>query len=355
MVNTKEVVDEQIVAQDIRGHNAHRKKRLYLQHVAIFISLLVIMLPIYSSSALAASVSITKNTGQDGFDGFMDAQSDIWSVDALITGVDGNILPEQVQLEVGSSSQVPFSSCSQNTCSFLSSHTGGIPENEYLFTVTVYDVEESLEDSSEIVLGDELASDSEIIVADGSAPHITDLSVAQTSEGILVGFSVNDKPDGCIGLATIDIIDSDSGIILQSINVPNNDCSFNYAAHGGTSGILPVAFDGEGKRHIKVRATDVLGHSATSSAADFDTDFVVPYAHSSTFSVEDLGEFIGTSTQSATVSVEVTECGTLGDVRATSSQMDFFSQKAECHFLNIEECLFECSWDGVQIMPSGNY
>ncbi len=339
--------------QENCGKKGQRRKTLYLQHIALFISLLVIALPIYSSNALAASISITQNTGTDGYDGFIDAQGDTWSVEAQITGHDGNVVPDQVLLDVGTS-ETAFSSCSGNTCTFLSPLDGGIAEGSYEFSVVLYEAQEG-SDAASVELGSELASDAAIVRADGSAPDITFSTVEQQPGGVVyLDFDITDEPAECIGLASVDIIDSDSGIILQSLSVPNGECSFDYVTDGGTSGILPLSLDGEGKRYIKIRATDLLGHTATSSAKQFDTDFVVPFANSDSLEIEGFGEYIGTSTQSTRVSVDVTECADLERVTATSAQIDFFSEEATCIPLDLEVCTFECYWSNVPVTPSGN-
>ena len=201
-----------------------RKKNI-LPSIAIFVICLVISMPFYSANVLATSLSVTENYGTDNHDGFIDAESDTWTLGVSITNIEDDleVMPEQVVLEVGES-QIPFSSCSgdslETTCEFQSVLSDGISEGTYPFKVILYDLEEAPDNESVGELGSELASDTDSIVAEGSEPSITFTNVYQSGEEVYLDFTVNDKPDGsCVGLSEVEIIDSDSAINTQILNI----------------------------------------------------------------------------------------------------------------------------------------
>ena len=51
---------------------------------ALFIIMLVLTLPIYSAQSLAAvNVQITQNHGEDEIENYIDADGDVWTVEAI--------------------------------------------------------------------------------------------------------------------------------------------------------------------------------------------------------------------------------------------------------------------------------
>src|SRR3989338_11645513 len=87
----------------------------------LFMILLVLTMPVYSASALAASVQITKNQGEAGIEQHIDAQGDVWTVEALISGAgtsNTSVKPEDVKIKIGDN-QATFTSCSPSTLGVL--------------------------------------------------------------------------------------------------------------------------------------------------------------------------------------------------------------------------------------------
>lgn len=340
-----------------------RRKNI-LPSIAIFIICLVISMPIYSANVLATSVSVVENYGTDGHGGYLNAESDTWTLGVSITNIDDGmeIIPEQVVLEV-SESQIPFSSCSgdslETTCEFQSVLSDGISEGTYPFKVILFDLKEAPDNESVGELGTELASDTDSIVAEGSEPSITFNNIYQRGEEIYLDFTVNDKPDGsCVGISEVEIIDSDSGEVLEEIVLDSETwlgvCEFDYVNDGDTSGLLSAQLDGEGTRHFKIRATDFLGHTETGTAKSFDTDFVAPKIEHGTLTLVDFGDYVGDSSQSTDVSINITECGELEEVTATSEYVSFYSQSADCDMIDDDTCLWECVWNDLTVDPDGN-
>jgi hypothetical protein len=346
------------------GYTELKKAGKVWAWIGIFMVCLMISMPFYSANVLATSISVSENYGTGGYDGFLDAESDTWTLGVSISNLDDDIdvLPEQVILDV-SGSQIPFSSCSgdslETTCEFQSVLSDGISEGTYSFEVILYDLEEDPSNESVGELGTELASDTDSIVAEGSEPSITFTNVYQSGEEIYLDFTVNDKPDGsCVGLSEVEIIDSDSGEVLEEIILDEETwlgvCEFDYVNDGDTSGVLSAQLSDEGTRHFKIRATDFLGHTETGTAKSFDTDFVAPEIEHGTLSLLDFGDYVGSATETSDVSINVTECGELEEVTATSDDISFYSQSADCDMIDNDECLWECVWDDLSINADGS-
>src|SRR3989344_7872949 len=88
---------------------------------ALFMVVLVLSMPMYSANVLAASVQITKNEGEAGIEQHIDAQGDVWTVEALISGAgtgDASVKPEDVKIKIGDN-QATFTSCSPSTLGVL--------------------------------------------------------------------------------------------------------------------------------------------------------------------------------------------------------------------------------------------
>src|SRR3989344_1790520 len=98
--------------------------------VGLFIIALVVSLPFESAQTLAASVSITKNEGQKGIEGFIDANGDTWTVEATITDTQAQVVdPKNVKMKVGTH-EAEFDSCSDSglgkVCHYISPLNDGV-------------------------------------------------------------------------------------------------------------------------------------------------------------------------------------------------------------------------------------
>src|SRR3989344_4813475 len=277
--------------------------------IGLFIVVLVLSMPVYSSSALAASVQITKNQGEGEIPNFLDAQDDVWSVEALISGAgtsNTSVKPEDVKVKIGDN-QASFTSCSPSTlgvlCKYISPLTDGIQEGEYAFQV-IYSF-------LNLALKTESASSGDVIKADGSAPQIffSPGKASQDKDGkVKIDFTVNDKKSGVpsAGLKKIDIIDSDTGTVLQTIDLPAGKESFSYLSDTGYEGILQASLTGEGTKRLKIRAEDHLGHVSFSPSVSFFADFVKPIIGNE-LNFTKYGQFIGQFASSTDILVDVVE------------------------------------------------
>ena len=274
---------------------------------ALFMIVLILTMPFYSANALAVSVQITHNSGEDNIEQFIDAQNDVWRVEATITNApEETIDPKNVKIKIGNN-EAEFETCSDSalgiSCEYISPLTDGVQENEYNFQV-VYNF------LSQIDLPD-FVSDGNVIKADGSGPQINFNRLEQNSEGKLeLDFTVNDKFNEVpsVGIKIIEVVDADTGNVLQTITIPEQGVEeYNYLNDGDFDGVLPVSLSGEGQKRFKIRATDWLGHeSANDPIQSAQVDFVPPQIKDN-LNFSRLGEFMGEVIVATDISVDVFE------------------------------------------------
>jgi hypothetical protein len=324
---------------------------------ALFIIMLVLTLPIYSAQSLAAvNVQITKNQGEDAIENYIDADGDVWTVEAIISGNEANeVNPEDVVLRIGDN-EVPFESCSDSTlgtaCEYISPLTEGVKEKTYDFKV-VYKFLNALNYPDEKSNGD-------FIHADGSAPLVTEMSFSQNTEdgNVDAEFIVNDKfgDKPSIGIKTIEIIDADTNAVLQTLGPYEMGLDkFTYSADGGTGGELSGSlFSGEGTFHIKVRAEDYLGHVQTSPVSSFPGDFILPEI--SNLQLVDFGDFIGPFSYPTDITIDIVEDNRLSSVKAYSDQADLSGEENENNCVDDVEVdgLYHCTWKDIEVNPESS-
>ena len=240
----------------------NHKQKTY-QLIGIWMITLIVMLPLYSADALAVSVRITKNTGEAGVPGFIDGNGDNWQVEATLgeIGETDEVTSEKVFMRVAGSEQ-NFENCREDPsgviCEYSSDLSEGLPEDEFPFQV-IYRFE------------DQAIRRSGTVKTENSAPEITGLKVNQASDGVIdISFNVKEEGDFQVGLAKVEIIDAESGTVLEEI--ANVEGKMELAYFGKISTID----SGEGVHRIKIRAIDLLGHSSESPAVPFRVDFIAP-------------------------------------------------------------------------------
>lgn len=312
----------------------------------LFMVMLVLTLPIYSAQTLAATVAITYNGGQDGIDNYINADADVWTIEATISNiVEETVAENDVKVKLGSREDA-FDSCSESgtggyVCTNVIGLEHGAPEAIHDFTVTY------------LPTGDD---DSGAVNADSSKPLISWKNLKQSGEDIIIDFDVTEMPGFGVGLKTIDILDADSGSVLQSIDFSENyPKNFNYGSDAGYDGILQSSLSGEGARLFRIRAIDRFGHTATSPSKSLDVDFVKPELYEINFT--SMGEFIGpfvTVTDLTVKVVEDSEMDESGEVRASSEQIRFPNDLARCVEDPEEDKTWICTWSDVEVDPSGS-
>jgi hypothetical protein len=332
------------------------EKKLW-NFAALFTIMLVLTLPVYSAQSLAAvNVQITKNHGESGVENYLDAEGDVWTVEAIISGDEaGDVNPEDLVVKIGGN-EAQFESCTDSPlgtmCEYISPLTDGIKENTYNFLV-VYKFLDVLGYSIEKSNGD-------VIHADGSAPIVTGMEFNQNVEdgNVDAEFIVNDKFDSkpSIGIKTVEVIDADTNTVLQTFGPFEIGLEkFVYSSDSNTGGqISGSLFSGEGLKRIKVRAEDHLGHTKTSPAHTFSGDFVKPVI--SDLELTDFGKFIGQYNYPSNIQVNIREDNGLSSVKAYSDQADLDGEENQqnCESDSEEDGLYICKWSNVEVSPESS-
>lgn len=313
---------------------------------------LVLSLPFYSANALATSLQITQNSGEDGINNYIDGQGDVWKVEASINGIVGNgtVDPSKIKLKIGESDAI-FNSCSDGPmgakCEYISPLTDGIAEGEYGFQV-VYEYMNSFGEP-------EFVSDGSYIKVDASAPKISIFNAYQNENGkVVLDFLIEDKEEGkpSVGLQVVEIVDAGTGTVLESItDFGADDTSYSFMEDSNHNGILKAQLEGEGLQKIKFRAVDNFGHQAKySPVAVFPIDFVPPDVKTETLNFTTLGKFIGEFDVITDITIDIVETNDIR-VKGYSDQAELNGEEAYCELDENEEHLWHCTWENVVVHP----
>lgn len=313
--------------------------------IALFMILLVLSLPFYSASALAATVQVTKNSGDKNIDGFIDALGDTWKVEALVTDA-ATVNTNDIVVQIGNN-QFPFNSCSSSTfgvtCSYANPLASGVQESSYPFSIVYTYRDQGNQQRT--------ASANEVISADGSAPRITGLTASQRGSIVNLDFTVADRPAAAaVGLGIIEVLDGDTNEVLQTITEAEDGSSYNYGIDGSFNGQLSATLTGEGVRRIKIKAEDKLGHSVVSGAEEFRTDFVAPDVIADSLEFTDFGDYISSSNGVTTIKLDIIDGSDIaGKVKASSSQaVNLQNAPGTCQRNATVDKLWHCRWNGAE-------
>ena len=323
----------------------------------MFVIALVISLPFYSANTLALSVQITKNQGEAGIEGFLDAEGDSWTVNALISGSNGTINSENVKMKIGQNED-NFNSCTDSpmgvVCEYLSPLTDGVNEQKYGFSV-VYRYQNELEEWLS-------SSNGDYVYADGSAPLVTFTSLTQKGGKLLLDFNVRDdrKSGGvgvpAVGIKTVTITDGETGAVLQTISgFEQGVTDYTYSADERYNSELQATLEGAGRRSIKIYAEDWLGHKSGAATLSLDTDFIAPDIQNY-LNLSSIGQFIGDYTLTSDVQVKIIEDSDDGlkSVKGYSEQLGLEGQPAnDCSDDDIKGT-YICTWDNIEINPESS-
>ncbi|MBR9691615.1 hypothetical protein GOV06_02415 [Candidatus Woesearchaeota archaeon] len=221
------------------------KKILYAK--ALFMTLLILTLPVYISKVYAADeLTVTKYSGDAGVDGYLDSR-DRWLLEATAQ-IDGDdtITPEQVQINGFS-----FTSCSpgapgQFTCTYTGSYYT-FPPGEYPAVFTLVD------DNGQTVETD----DQKTMTIDNLAPIIDIVNAQQIGQELKVTYTIKDMAyqqndfSKCSGIKKIEFWDS--GIFMDSDDEDTSECSY--------SGEITLPLPSSDRLILK--AHDQIGHITT--------------------------------------------------------------------------------------------
>ena len=309
--------------------------------ISMFMIFLVMTMPFYSASALAATVQITHNAGEQNIQGYLDAEGDVWTVKATVSGVPAaQVTPDKVTLSIGSNSDT-FDTCSEvptgMSCEYISDLSGGFSEANYDFQVEYLDA----------------AGDADTIRLDGSAPDITPLTdLRQVGNKLTLDFTVTESGDVGVGIASVEIVDGAGTVLWSKTDFADGDRHFDYKDDIGGELDAPSFVTGEARKYVKVRATDRLGHQKVSSPVGVNIDAVPPEILTGTLSF-DVGEFTGPVTMDTTMRINVSST-TAVTVTASSEQVQLLNAEGVCTQVEGVEHLYQCEWAPVRLSPGSS-
>lgn len=229
------------------------KRGLYIQSIGMFLIYLIIILPIYSSNALALYFDVGVH-GTDNIDGFRRPSNDMTIINATVT-LDDNSEVSGSQVRLVSDFVKNFdcsfdSTTGSNYCELKLSDS--LPPGPKLYELKLFSDSEGTS---------ELASDSVGLYVDALAPTIEKLEVSRVNDSIGINYKVTDSAfigggGVCSGIETIQfLVNSEKkdelAFDVKTCEESEDDKVIEIFAPSSTVE-MPIC----------IRATDRLGNSA---------------------------------------------------------------------------------------------
>ncbi len=308
------------------------KKMKRLRFVAIFLSVLIVMLPFYSAGVFA-DLTITRNSGDDRVEGAIDASGDTWhlEVSAKVSGEE--VEPDEVKVN-----GFPFDDCTAAPAGFFNCFYtfsfNRVPEQIYPVEVKLFNDANNVADTASTQL-----------LGDGSAPKVTNVNARQSAANAIVDFVVDEEPANCVGLHRIEFFDTATGSKVKTLHGGelsgkiNSQCGAN-----SVSETLTLGGQGTNVTSIKISATDKLNHTANVTSNSFTFDRVGPNIKENTLKVGNFTQFVPAQTIATDISIEVFEDQSSVSLFGTSTQLNMNNESASCVKTNVTNNLFTCVW-----------
>ena len=162
-------------------------------YAALMIALIISM-PVYSSSTIAASLQVQRNSGEDNIGGYLDAAGDVWTLQVLAEADGEAVVKDNVRIN-----GIPFDSCTDQgslgkVCTYQLSRPDGF-NGEGVRALRL-----ELRKSS----GQVIAQQQTQVTLDGSAPFV-DVGASQNGNKVGITYTVREQPGVCVGLQKIEV------------------------------------------------------------------------------------------------------------------------------------------------------
>ena len=312
--------------------------------IGIWMIILVITIPMYSSIVMGASVQITSIKGQDGFDGFRKkVDTTAMEVDVTLEG-DDKLTGNQLRTKInGVGPFTLFGDCdgSSGTFKCTSDRVNVLQGGKHTYEVILFD-----DDSNEVGVKD-IAS----IIVDDIKPALSVFSVdpeVSTTPTVTVNFKIEDLAYSgnvidCIGIKKLEILENDlAGDVLKEVDLTTNDCTVEDAVSLTASGP-------DGNFKICGRSFDRFDQSSgTLQCKTFSVDQSDPQVES--FSLKDLDgeniEFAAGNVIGAVLTVNLTDnnfdtTSILADLTDVNGLPD--TPKSSCQSIGADK--LKCIWN----------
>ncbi|MFC1800663.1 hypothetical protein ACFLYT_01265 [Nanoarchaeota archaeon] len=322
-----------------------------LKLIAIFMSVLILTLPIYTAAAFAGSAELDATlTGKNNVPGWRKGTDTVKAeVTALIyedqfidgknTKVYDQITPDQITID-----DIEFEdACTTSDGQYYQcSYTGG---QDTVSAAQYYDVVLSNDQNSE----KERVSDIELSVDElGPTVTIKPEQTIQTSDGIEIAYLVRDRATtsstitDCSGIQKIEFWEA--SVLLNTTEIDGHDCAIDSIFK------IPSQIDSTGTRTIKVIAYDKLFQSGEDEKSLL-IDGTKPYIDALSFtlylgekSIETLQPFVKNA---ITAKVEITEDVGIEYVRADFSALDPNVIDIEANKIKNISNVYTYEWTGI--------
>ncbi|HLD33723.1 MAG TPA: hypothetical protein VJB66_03280 [Candidatus Nanoarchaeia archaeon] len=315
---------------------------VYLKFIASFMIALILSLPLYSAQTLAA-LTVTKNSGSDNIEGYLDATGDTWVLKVLAARGSETVLPSQVKIN-----GFPFKSCSVPGALGTECTTDVVfgPRDQGSRSIPLV-----LENS----LGVVVERTDVPIVLDGKAPDIEASAVQTTGTAASVSFTVTEQPSACAGLKSVQI--KYNGAVIKTIEGDALSDIKTGVCVPGSSIIKSVRAENElltitasaAAQSLQIIAVDRLGNTLTKTIS-MKFDPTAPNVKADTLAIGASREFVPPGSVTTTVSVEVEE-DVASVVTATLSGAGLTDATGSCQFKTTRNNLkvFLCTWNDISI------
>lgn len=303
---------------------------------------LVVSLTFVSANAFAVNVKITKNEGKNGIPGVLDAQGDVWNLEAVVEGATTEVKAEDMSLTVEGADLGKFDSCSSEFNNYkcvLQKGLTEIQEGDYNFAAVLTYIDP---------LGvAQTTKGSGLVIFDGSGPSVELLSLTQEEGKMKIKFTAKDKPaSNCAGLDKVELLDGVGGVLhtFESGFTESEKCNELSKEEA-----IDLSFTDAGTKVFKLKAYDKLGHTAFSSAKSLTYDKSAPQIGDGLWL--NVGTYAGVKPLKLEAAVNVTEEGTLlsSNVKMTTP---FWTDKAADSCTELEEHHYYCKWSGTEVTMS---
>ncbi|MBD3248747.1 hypothetical protein GF336_01760 [Candidatus Woesearchaeota archaeon] len=235
------------------------------EFTSMFVMMLIVCIPFYVADVYAASIDITRYSGEDEVDGFIRRNDRVYLEAIANIDQDEEITPEQLIIN----NKLEFDECvshglGEYRCSFEE-------EEEY------YRYDDNVSIGIRLIDGEgaEVADSSVSVIVDGSGPAIENIVSQQEKQNISLEFDVIDSSsveEVCSGISKIEFWDSNT--LMDSIQPDGDVC--DYAVSIELS--LPSS------ERVDIKAYDKLGNVG-SDVAPLEIDSTAPSIDTKSFKI----------------------------------------------------------------------
>ncbi|MEK6921985.1 MAG: hypothetical protein AABX82_08900, partial [Nanoarchaeota archaeon] len=245
-----------------------KKKRLFIQQTALFMTFLILTLPFFSAQAYGFSITKVTIVGSDGVEDVMKSDNDYFTATVQTSDeVDAD------DLQISYTKNEAFDECTGTTCSYTSSQTDRSGQ-EMAYTIELLD--------NSIVVDDVEGT----ILIDGEEPTIEEFSLDENDEEetLTLSYEVEDTAcddcDGCSGIDYLILYQDD--VEIQTINAAS-ECSLEDELE---TSITELNLE-DGDHELCLIAFDNVGYESDDACVAISVDSSGPHFETNSLQIVD--------------------------------------------------------------------